>query len=103
MCLLEFMFSLWLLANNKILTRDNLANRRTVDDQTCLFCSEPESCHHLFFDCFVAKLIWPVISEMVGVEVGADFESVARWWLSNNKNAALNVLHCGFVGDLEVA
>jgi hypothetical protein len=26
---------LWLLANNKTLTRDNLAKRRKVDDETC--------------------------------------------------------------------
>jgi hypothetical protein len=28
---------LWLLANNKVLTRDNLAKRRAVNDKTCLF------------------------------------------------------------------
>ena len=29
-----------------------------------------------FFDCFVAKLIWPVIHELFGVHVANDFESV---------------------------
>ena len=38
---------LWLLANNKLLTRD----------KTCFFCSEHESVHHIMFDCCVAKLI----------------------------------------------
>jgi hypothetical protein len=28
---------LWLLANNKVLTRDNLVKRRPVNDKTCLF------------------------------------------------------------------
>ena len=83
---------LWLLANNKLLTRDNLAKRRDVEDLSCLFCSENETCHHLFFDCFVAKLIWPVIHELFGVQVGNDLESVARWWISNSKNSALNVV-----------
>jgi hypothetical protein len=59
---------LWLFANNKILTRDNLAKRRPLNDLTCLFCSEPESCHHLFFGCFVAKLVWPVVSEILGFQ-----------------------------------
>jgi len=40
---------LWLLASNKILTRDNLAKRNRVDDLNCLFCPEPETVHHLFF------------------------------------------------------
>jgi hypothetical protein len=40
---------MWLLANNKVLTRDNLAKRRHLDDMTCLFCEEGESACHLFF------------------------------------------------------
>jgi hypothetical protein len=40
---------LWLLANNKVLTRDNLAKRRSVDDKSCIFCSDDESVSHLFF------------------------------------------------------
>jgi hypothetical protein len=47
---------LWLLANNKVLTRDNLAKRRQVDDKTCLFCAELESVSHLFFNCCVARM-----------------------------------------------
>jgi hypothetical protein len=39
---------LWLLANNKILTRDNLAKRGEVDDGSCLYCMESESVDHLF-------------------------------------------------------
>ena len=50
---------LWLLSNNKTLTRTNLAKRRHVEDITCLFCNENESVHHLFFRllcclCYVA-------------------------------------------------
>jgi hypothetical protein len=33
---------LWLLANNKVLTRDNLTKRRPVSDKTCLFCTGNE-------------------------------------------------------------
>jgi hypothetical protein len=40
---------LWLLANNKTLTRDNLSRRKSLDDKTCLFCNELESISHLFF------------------------------------------------------
>jgi hypothetical protein len=31
---------LWLFAQNRLLTRDNLAKRRTVHDVSCLFCAE---------------------------------------------------------------
>src|SRR4051812_18780695 len=49
---------LWLLANNKTLTRDNLSKRRHVEDKTRVFCSENKSVNHLFFYCFVAKMVW---------------------------------------------
>ena len=39
----------WLVTNNKVLSRDNLAKRREVEDPSCLFCSEKESVQHLFF------------------------------------------------------
>jgi hypothetical protein len=40
---------LWILANNKFLTRDNLAKRNNLDDVSCLFCTDFESVHNLFF------------------------------------------------------
>ena len=53
---------LWLLSNNKTLIRTNLAKRRHVEDVSCLFCNEPETVNHLFFDCCVAKSVL-VLSE----------------------------------------
>ena len=40
---------LWLISNDKILTRANLAKRRTLEDLSCLLCPDPETTHHLFF------------------------------------------------------
>jgi hypothetical protein len=48
-------FFLWLLTNNKLLTRGNLTKRLEVVDKSCLFCKDCESTHHLFFECVVAK------------------------------------------------
>lgn len=53
---LRLHISMWLLANNKVLTRENMTNRRKVDDQSCLFCSELEIVNH-FYDCCVVKSI----------------------------------------------
>jgi hypothetical protein len=75
-----------LLSKNKLLTRDNLEKRR-VDDKSCLFCSEPESVYHLFFECVIARQTWLGISEVIGAQIGQDFESVARRWLCNKKLA----------------
>jgi len=44
-----------LLTRKKNLTRDVTESRgKKLDDNTCLFCSERETSHHLFFDCVVA-------------------------------------------------
>jgi hypothetical protein len=64
---------LWLLANSKVLTRDNLAKRRQVHDLSCQFCSETESTSHLFFECCAAKVFWQTISEITNVNLGLVF------------------------------
>jgi hypothetical protein len=81
---------LWLLGNNKVLTRDNLSKRK-VDNMNCLFCNEQEIVSHLFFDCCVAKVFWKQIAEVCGKSLGTDFESVAKWWLHDKKMKTTNV------------
>jgi hypothetical protein len=67
---------LWLLANNKTLTRDNLAKGRNMENDSCLFCYEKESFRHLFFECCVAQALWEMVYEVTGKHMGDDFESV---------------------------
>ena len=52
-----------MVAVQEQITCDNLAKRRNVDDKSCIFCFEPESIHHLFFDCCVAKILWSELSK----------------------------------------
>jgi hypothetical protein len=82
---LRIHFFLWLLSKNKNLTRDNLQKRREVRDKTCLLCTELETCNHLFFECAVAVRMWSQISQIVGVEIGSNFEDIGTKWLSNKK------------------
>jgi hypothetical protein len=63
---------------NKLLTRDNPEKRRSVDDTTCVFCTEKESICHLFFGCVVARRAWSIVSHILGVETMTDYELVAR-------------------------
>ena len=51
--------------------------------------------HHLFFECCVATALWNHLSEIFEIQIGANFEFVAHWWVSNNKNSTLNT--CGAV------
>jgi hypothetical protein len=82
---------LWLLANNKVLTRDNLAKRKPLDDKTCLFCSELETVSYLFFGCCVARLFSQTMSKLIGLDLGTDFETVARFWISEKRHKIVNI------------
>lgn len=82
---------LWLLSKNKLLTRDNLAKRRKVSDKSCLFCSDPESINHIFFECCVVNSIWSFFSDLFNVQLVGGFECVAKWWLSRKKYLVLNM------------
>jgi hypothetical protein len=81
---------LWLISHNKVLTRDNLAKQQHVQDATCLFCGENESVDHLCFSCDVVKIIWNGISSLIKFDIGTCYESVARLWISNEKNCVIN-------------
>jgi hypothetical protein len=85
-------FFLWLLSNDKLLTRNNLEKRRKVEDVTCLFCNESESIAHLFFECVVAKQAWLMLAEVIGFNVGLDYETMATCWLCNTKYGVVNML-----------
>jgi hypothetical protein len=81
---------LWLLANNKLMTRDNLEKRHLGKPISCEFCSENESISHLFFECIVAKRIWISTSNFLNLQLGSDFESIAKYWLANKKHSVTN-------------
>jgi len=91
---------LWLLSNNKTLTRTNLAKRRNLDNQSCLDCSENETVHYLFFGCCVATALWNYIADIFGIPIGSNFESVARWWVSNKRNNVLNTCGAAFLWNI---
>ena len=81
---------LWLLANNKLMTKYNLKKRGIEKPPECLFCSENESIQHLFFDCVVAKQIWKHVSDFFCLSVGSDYMSIAHFWPGHSKHACLN-------------
>jgi hypothetical protein len=83
---------LWLVSNNKILTRDNLSKRQLVQDKRCLFCSDLESVEHLCFECDIIKMVWNCVSIIMKKQVGSTYEQVAGLWVSNEANGAVNII-----------
>lgn len=93
-------FFLWLVSQNRVLTRDNLKKRRDVSDPMCLFCSEHESICHLFFYCCVAVNVWRILSEVLGLEIGGNYESVAKFWIANKKHLITNVVSSAVIWSI---
>jgi hypothetical protein len=76
-----------------LLTRDNLVKRQNVDDLTCVFCNEVESCQHLFFDCVVASKIWRDIVMALGVNLKiSSMHDISSLWNDFKKNNNLNMI-----------
>lgn len=75
---------LWLLINNKLLTRDNFNKRQHVPDLTCA-----ESTSHLFLECVVTHEIWRNISLIT--KIGAcNVHSISCWWVSDKPHHVAN-------------
>lgn len=53
---------LWLVANNALLTKDNMIRRKWIGDPSCYFCQQPETVSHLLFACPVAKAVWAIFA-----------------------------------------
>lgn len=59
---LKIKIFMWLSREGKILTKDNLAKRGWVGDQTCHFCNSLETIDHLFVTCAIIFRLWSSIA-----------------------------------------
>jgi zinc-binding in reverse transcriptase len=59
---LKIKIFLWLVKQNKILTKDNLRKRGWIGNNTCVFCNEIETVDHLFLHCSITICIWTWIT-----------------------------------------
>jgi hypothetical protein len=57
-----------------------------------MLCSVLESAKYLFFEYCVAQNIWGTISEMLGIRVDMDFESMIKLWLNDKKYRYVNIV-----------
>jgi len=71
---------MWLVKSNAILTKDNLSKKGWQGDQTCSFCSTPETIEHLFFGCAMARYCWSLVSIVIGADCRpSSFSQIWVW------------------------
>jgi hypothetical protein len=85
-------FFLWILSHNKLAIVENLNKKGLDKTSQCRFCDEHESITHLFFECVVVKAMWGYASDFLGLNLGADYTSVASKWLSRDKFYIANTI-----------
>ena len=94
-------FFLWLIAHNKILTRDNLAKRQQLDNLTCVFCAENETVDHLLFECVVAKAIWSEVQKLTNLGASPmNMSVITSMWKDETRYVVENVIHAAICWTL---
>ncbi|XP_075479277.1 uncharacterized protein LOC142520163 [Primulina tabacum] len=87
-------FTLWLVAQRKLLTRDRLGY---LDDRTCVLChDEYESVNHLFFQCPISRAIWDAIRSWLRMLklMGSPNVVLAAFRSAYRGNSAFNKMRC---------
>lgn len=59
---LKIKIFIWLVKEGKILTKDNLAKKGWIGDQSCIFCGSLETIDHLFVTCPLISSLWSWIA-----------------------------------------
>ena len=62
------------------------------EDKTCLFCAEPESINHLFFECCVTKVLWSFLHDCLELNGNWSYEFMASLWIANKKHLVTNAV-----------
>jgi hypothetical protein len=79
---LHMKFFMWYLKRGVVLTKDNLVRRNWRDNKLCVFCSQPESIQHLFFDCHFVKFLWRVVQVSFNIAVHMSVMNIFYGWVA---------------------
>jgi hypothetical protein len=88
------------ILQKKLLTRDNLSKRQHVDDLTCVFCNEIETCDHLFWDCDVAKAAWEEMKRITRAQTVINLLCDLSSLWNNKDRIASNMVHSALLRAL---
>ena len=93
---LKIQIFLWYFKRGVLLTKDNLSRRNWRGDKNCVFCSNTETIHHLFFDCPYAKFLWRMCHIALGIDPPLGTSNLFGTWSQNGGQG--NLLLFGAAG-----
>ena len=77
---------LWFLKKRVILNEDNLTRRNQNGSKLCCLCSNIESIHHLFFECYHARFLWRALHIVFGLVPPVSVEYLFNGWHKQGGN-----------------
>jgi hypothetical protein len=81
---LKIKIFLWYLCKGVILTKGNLIKRNWQGRKRCCFCHADETIQHLFFDCYLVRLVWAIIHAAFGLPKHGSVSHMFGNWLRRN-------------------
>ncbi|KAL9677949.1 hypothetical protein QQ045_015787 [Rhodiola kirilowii] len=75
-------FNAWLVAQDRLMTKDRMCKWGFVGGNACVFCkATEESRNHLFFDCSFTKAVWLHVTEFLNVlQAPSNWELLIPWY-----------------------
>ena len=78
--ILKHAFITWVIARNRLGTRDRMRSRGLQVPSTCVLCNAAdETRHHLFFDCSYSSEVWAFFCSRLNINPPSLFEDGLRW------------------------
>jgi hypothetical protein len=87
---------LWLILNDKILSKENLSKRKWQGNARCDWCGCLETTSHIFYDCQVASFTWKVIQMVLdSISLPKNSNDMFGKWLCGFKVCERNLITIG--------
>jgi hypothetical protein len=86
----------WLLENNVVLTKDNMAKRKWDGNPSCMLSSQVETREHLFFQCPIAKCVWGIVGACFGTRSIPGNITQYKKWINEYLPSEKHVHYFGF-------
>jgi hypothetical protein len=73
----------WYLKWGVVLTKDNLVRQNRNENKSCVFCLNPKSIQHLFFDCHLARFIWRAVQVTFNNDIPMSVPHLFNGWVTD--------------------
>ncbi|WMV45997.1 hypothetical protein MTR67_039382 [Solanum verrucosum] len=99
-------FTIWLQAQNRLLTKDRMLKWKMQVEPVCVMCNqEEETSDHLFYDCIFARMIWRRLLQWINQNSNSNVIVSQQWIIVKTKGKnpeaqALRLIYAEYIYTL---